>query len=678
MGLTALLTKLGQDNGIEIDPDELEAIGLSDDGDEAEAAAPSGRDEAESNVLSIPLPGRAAGRIELFLAADSTAKVPVQESDGLMWYPIIREGQWALRPGGQTGKRKTPLKVVAGTSTNQRKYLGLQDLVDAFNDEAIQHVTVPSSHSNTVLENQGYITGMKIVDGTVKDQKTKKPKKVKVLMGGYDITEPETKGKMERRSIANRSAGILYDYTNTETGKTYPAVIEHVALTNKPWITGMVSFGRKLKDGTADVEVQTVGLSLSDEGPTDDEYVVFLADDAKLDDTEMDFLADATSGATWEKQDSPNWLKCQTQRILDKARSEKTAKIRGNAGSYVDYSYPPSYRCCEAKPGTALISDGWGDDANFWSAPISVVDGAVELAEFDKWAALAKAFVPDDRPAPDADDLPLDEEGKPGGGDLPVSRIKLAQVARKARAERGQTDTNDHPRGGGNMAGTATEDAPTGALELSETAQRAIQAAEDRAKAAEKANEELSEKLNKLAGTVNSNEVDTYLNWVKSEEGLGLSEERGFAGFLTELRQQMLADDGEPALVGEHFAQDGNTEGEISFSQGVKRLFAAIKTSTEGKKALGDVLSEPTEEVVPAKDKDGKPVGDGADGKPPAAETDEETLADTEKSPIELLSEKDDVFLEGMKLGADKLQEIKDFRASKKASESTTDKGGAS
>jgi hypothetical protein len=166
-----------------------------------------------------------------------------------MWYPIIREGQWAVRPGHQQGQaKKVPLKVVAGKSKNQRRRSVSKTC------RRLRRPGDPARHRSELAQQhdageQGFIKGMKIVDGTVKDKKTKKTVAVKVLMGGYDITEPDVKGKMERGTIANRSAGILYDYVNTETGKTYPAVIEHVALTNKPWITGMVSFGRKLSEG---------------------------------------------------------------------------------------------------------------------------------------------------------------------------------------------------------------------------------------------------------------------------------------------------------------------------------------------------------------------------------------------------------------------------------------------
>lgn len=648
-GLATLLKKLGSENGVEIDADELEAIGLSDDDTTEDGPV-------QDDVLSISIPGRAAGMVELWLGADTTAKADGVESDGLMWYPIIREGQWALRPGGSGTKKRMPLKVVAGSSKNQRKEIGLADLKAAFDDEAIEHVTVPETHSNTTLENTGFIKGMKVVDGVVKDQKTKKSSKVKVLLGGYDIKLPEVKRKMQLGSVAGRSAGILYDYTNTETGKTYPAVVEHVCLTNKPWITGMLSFGRKLAEGGMNV----VGLSLSDEGPSDDEYTLALADELELSEDDQDFLA--VAGATWDHETSPAWLQGQVNKILQEARQKKQEAKRAQASKngagyspYVEESVP-RYRCCEAKPGSALVSDGYGDEANYWIAPITVAKGVVSLSDFDKWTASKRTFMPDERDAPTKENLSLNQEDKPDDAPAP-SRIELAQAAHRARG----AGTNDQPpRGGGNMG---SNDGSSTTLELSEVAQAAIQRAETEAREQKERADRLERQIAGLSSTVFSNEADKFISWVASDEsGLGLSEKRGFSGFLVELRHTLLADDGEPAVVSDHFADASNSEGTLTLSDVVKRLFNAISTSQKGKKSLGEQLFQPSEEQEVELGADGKPVADGSDGKPAVSLNEkeaEEELADSEKNQETLLSEIDPRVLKHMGLeipdAADKL-----------------------
>lgn len=614
MSLRTMLKDLASDRGVEIDEDELDQLGLADEVTPTTTAA--------DGVLSQPLPGRAAGSVELFLGADTITQATGTEKDGLMWYPIIREGQWAVRPSTTGQKRRLPLRVVAGKSTNQRREIGLQDLLAAHEAQAVQHVTVPLSHANTLPENQGFVDKMRIVDGKVKDQR------VKVLLGGYRVTEPDTKGKMERGTYANRSAGILYDYVNTETGVTYPAVIEHVALTNKPWITGMVSFGRKLKDGTADpVNLDTVSMRLSDDGPDDDGYALALTDELDLDDQDRDFLA--VAGAAWDQTTSPNWLKGQINSQLRTARQKKmqASSAPGINGTSVTSplaaDIPPNYQCLEAKPGSALVADGYDDDANTWVVPTTIQDGAVQMPDFGQWQATKKVHMPDDRPAPPKSKMPLADDVTP----KLKTRLELAREDRRARsapASASKPTAPNNPREVvEQMAGESTH-------QLSEEAQRAIQAAEARAKAAEDKATKLSEKLDRVTGTVQSNEVDNYVRQLASDEanGLGLSEERGFGGVLAEIRQLMLADDGEPACQADHFAQDGNTSGELTLSESLKRVFVALAKATEGKKRLGEQLSQPADAT---KVSDAEKPADGTDGKPAVGEVAEGDKLSTEQ-----------------------------------------------
>jgi hypothetical protein len=579
--LATLLKKLAANNGVDISDDDLAEIGLNTDEEQVEA------DELDE-LLSQELPGRAAGRVELFFSQEmfGDATPAIESPEGLMYYPIIRSGQWAVRPGNTGKKRRVPLKVIPGKSKNSRREIGLQDLHDNFHDGAIQHVTVPASHANTSLENQGYIDDMKLVDGEVKNGKTKKMEKVKVLLGGYRITEPDTKAKLKRGSIANRSAGILYDYVNTETGKQYNSVVEHVALTNKPWITGMISFGRPLSEA----KIDTVGLSLSDEGPDTHEYALILSDEAEaVEAGEGDFLAEESTG--WSKEDSPTWLRQQVNQILNDARAKKV-KAKATVGAAVgyDYDYPPRYRCVEARPGTALISDDWGDDANHWTAPISVKDGAVSLSAFSEWKAVVKAFIPDERPAPPADKLPLSQSGK--GEPAPKrtkTRLELAQEARRVRSA-SPADDNTTPREVvEQMAGSATEHLSEDEL------RRRLAEAEEARRQAEERETRLSERLDRVTNTVNTTSVRERIALLKkdpSEGGLGLSEERGFGGALAVLSEILLADDGEPAVQSDLFADETNKTGELTLSEAFDRFFDALHKAQEGKAALGETLSE--------------------------------------------------------------------------------------
>lgn len=603
MSLATLLKKLGAEHGIELDDDDLESLGLSTDEE---------RPDPSDDPMEVVLSGEAAGAAELFISEPrSWLAADVVEKDGLMWEPIIREGQWAVRPGAGGQKRRTPLKVVAGHSKDQRKEIGLADLMDAFDYPAIEHVTVPTSHENDVTQNTGFIKALKLVNGEYKPKGSKTKKKVKVLMGGYDIKLPDIKQKMELGAIASRSAGLLYDYVDTESGKTWPVVLEHVALTNKPWITGMKAFGRKLVKAVK----ASVGLSLSDDAPEDEDL---LAMEDALESIEL-----ADTSITWDKNDDPDWLRSRVNCQLDEARAAKVQAMQSNGkpGMYVDtYDYPPRYRCVKARPGLALIADGWGDEANCWTAPFKVVDGDVELeTDLTKWTASKRVYIPDDaRKQFDTGEEPLEDEPVVEAPPVQLSKLQLAQRARKARASGEPAPTvqeNTTPsRGGEHMAGEE------GTLQLSEEARKAIEAADARAKAAEARADKLSDQIERLAGPVREAAVDGYISELKA---MGLDEAHGFTGVLAEVRAQMLADDGEPAIQGEHFADEKNAEGTLSLTESIKRIFGAIERAEDGKAKLGTQLAQPSEES--------ETVGDGKPPKEDPVEPDESNLSDEEQ-----------------------------------------------
>jgi hypothetical protein len=156
----------------------------------------------------------------------------VKEEEGLIWKEVLREGVWKYRPGAGAKPIPIPLKVVAG-NTDEQGQIGMADLIAAFEDGAVDHVTVPTSHEDKPQDNTGYVRKLKI-EG--KDGKKK-------LLAGIEFTEPDIEEKAQRGSIAGSSCGIMFDYVRKDSGKKYGKVIGHVALTNKPWINGMKPFG---------------------------------------------------------------------------------------------------------------------------------------------------------------------------------------------------------------------------------------------------------------------------------------------------------------------------------------------------------------------------------------------------------------------------------------------------
>jgi len=157
----------------------------------------------------------------------------IDEGDnGLIWKEILREGEWAYRPGPGQKPIPVPLKVVSGKASSKTE-IGMADLLEAFNEGAVDHVTVPTSHEDRPHENTGHVRELKIKGENGKFK----------LLAGIEFTEPEIKSKVMRHTIANTSAGIIFDYIRKDSGKDYRQVLGHVALTNKPWINGMEAFG---------------------------------------------------------------------------------------------------------------------------------------------------------------------------------------------------------------------------------------------------------------------------------------------------------------------------------------------------------------------------------------------------------------------------------------------------
>ncbi len=550
MGLKALIERLAAEHDEDVD-DDLKVL-FAD----------------ESIDFDDPLPGTASERIEVFSDEAFSASKP--DADGLIWSPMIRAGQWALRPGPNGQKRRVPLKVVAGKSKNARKELGLEDLLEAFNDEAVENVTVPTSHSNHVLENTGFIKKMKIMDLEVA-KGPNKGKKVPHLVGGYDFTEPDVKGKAQRGTIAGRSCGILYDYSNTETGKTYLAVVEHVALTNKPWITGMQSFGRKL---ALSDDVETVAMVFSDTEPTEDQLSIMDADEFATE-------TDGVGTISWNHEDSPNWLREQVNNKLSEARQDKLAAKRKSAGDSYLYESVPYYRCIEAKSGTspaALISDGYGDGANHWVVALTVSDGTVEVPQFSEWNAVKQVFVPDDRDPPEKKNEPLSlDPPKPLTARERLARASARRQARITNAD-SLSETIDHPKGGDHSMNT--EGGGTSAMELSETAQKAIDEANARAKRAEEALAETNARVERLFKREKDSEADRLAGVAKSLFG------EDQAGALAYLRNVCLADDGETAVASEAFSEDGKTEVGLTATEMFSQFFEALKKGEDGKVAL--------------------------------------------------------------------------------------------
>jgi len=172
------------------------------------------------------------------------------EGDDVIWAELIHTGEWALTPDPVTKQpAERPLRVEL--DSDRPRVVSLKKIVDHFRSGAVENVTVPLSHANHPLENTGFIKDLKIVET--------EPGKHS-LMGAFDFRDPDVKSKIKTGTIAGRSIGVLFNHRDKRSGRVWDQVLDHVALTNRPWITGMKPFGVALSEDVV-VESLTLGSS---------------------------------------------------------------------------------------------------------------------------------------------------------------------------------------------------------------------------------------------------------------------------------------------------------------------------------------------------------------------------------------------------------------------------------
>jgi hypothetical protein len=189
--------------------------------------------------------------LEIYLSSDTET---VSDSDGLVWKEVLREGEWSVRPGANQSPVNKPLRVVSGYSDDPATEIGFADLIEAFNEGAIDHVTVPTSHEDRPEQNTGFVRALEVrqaEDGSYK------------LFAGLEFTEPDIKEKALRGTIANTSVGVIFDYIKKSSGKVYKMALGHVALTNKPWINGMKPFSASEEYGSDEIASVIIDDSVS-------------------------------------------------------------------------------------------------------------------------------------------------------------------------------------------------------------------------------------------------------------------------------------------------------------------------------------------------------------------------------------------------------------------------------
>lgn len=208
----------------------------------APANTPAGTNQSERELLHALLGEEAPEDMvlmgEMFLEGGA-----VMEEDGSIWKVVAREGTWKYSPGPGQKPVEKPLTFIRGGKTevgDDKIVVSLDEVLANFKEGAKEHVTIPLTHADNVMENTGFVRDLRM--GQDDEGRA-------TLEAKLDFTEPDVKGKVLRKTIANVSSGILFDYIRKDIGKRFGAVLGHVALTNSPWLNGMKPFGVEASDG---------------------------------------------------------------------------------------------------------------------------------------------------------------------------------------------------------------------------------------------------------------------------------------------------------------------------------------------------------------------------------------------------------------------------------------------
>lgn len=185
--------------------------------------------------------------IEAFCLSSTIDKETGTE-EPTVWKTVLKTGQWKVSPGSSGTSTSNPMTVVknSGLTDSRSKTISLEDIVDSFKKKPIQHVTVPLEHTQDPDKNTGYVEDLEIVDSETGSE----------LRAKIKFTEKSVYEKVKNRSIADTSVGLKFGYVRKTDGVKFPIALDHVALTNKPWIDGLKPFSLSENSATKRVSYE--------------------------------------------------------------------------------------------------------------------------------------------------------------------------------------------------------------------------------------------------------------------------------------------------------------------------------------------------------------------------------------------------------------------------------------
>jgi hypothetical protein len=155
-----------------------------------------------------------------------------EKRGGLVKKRILRTGQWDVTPT-PSGTIRRPLRIVRdGASSREGNVISLNELKRNFDQRVIPNVQIPLSddsndHKNLTRLNTGFVRELFVEDEG----------DVAYLTALMEFTEDEVADKVLSGTFADCSSGIPFDVVRK--GQKYNAALEHVCITNQPFIDGL-------------------------------------------------------------------------------------------------------------------------------------------------------------------------------------------------------------------------------------------------------------------------------------------------------------------------------------------------------------------------------------------------------------------------------------------------------
>lgn len=186
-----------------------------------------------------------------------------ENQDGFIQKEILRTGEWNVIPT-RSGTVKKPLKVVKdGLSNAKEGIISLAEIVENFKKGAVTNVQIPLSddsddHKNITRLNTGYVRDIWVSEDENGEAK---------LVAKMEFTEPEVKERVLRGTYSDVSCGIPWSIVSR--GKKYGASLEHVAITNRPFIDGLGPFLAASDNVQEEVDVTHFAMDAVELAPGD-------------------------------------------------------------------------------------------------------------------------------------------------------------------------------------------------------------------------------------------------------------------------------------------------------------------------------------------------------------------------------------------------------------------------